>query len=106
MEPYEGRSVVTHKRSGPNRMDQANGRPQTLWDEQVVLYLIRGGTNGRSWGEISKHYHGHVTVTALRNFLETLRAEGKVDRFQVPVASGSGKPRTVYRATTKLVESD
>jgi hypothetical protein len=42
----------------------------------------------------------------LRNFLETLRAEGKVDRFQVPVASGSGKPKTVYRATTKLVESD
>lgn len=99
-------SHVSHKRSGPNRMDQANGRPQTLWDEQVVLYLIKGGTNGRSWRELSKHYGEQVSIADLRNFVETLRAEGKVDRFQVPVASGSGKPKTVYRATTKLIESD
>jgi hypothetical protein len=69
------------------------------WGEQL-LYLKTARTDGVE--RMSKLYGEQVRA----DFVETLRAEGKVDRFQVPVASGSGKPKTVYRATTKLVESD
>jgi hypothetical protein len=92
--------VVKQKRG-----DQANGRHWELWEDQVVRFLVNGGTTGRGWYEIERMYRGAVSREALLYFLETLQLEGKVDRFQVPSASGKGTPKTVWRATTKIVES-
>lgn len=89
----------------PGRKDQAKGRQQSFWDEQVILFLVNGGTLGRTQREIMLRYKGTIDSVALNAFLEALREEGKLDRFRVPHPSGKGNPRTVWRATTKILES-
>jgi hypothetical protein len=99
---------MTHKlkreRSGPNRKDQTKGRQWTLWDEQIILFLINAGTIGRTQNEIHLRYGSQIDREQIMNLLETLRDQGKVDRFTVPHSSGRGKAKTVWRATTKLLE--
>ncbi len=87
------------------RGDQANGRPWELWEDQVTRFLVNAGTQGRSWYEIERMYRGAIDKEHLRNYLETLKLEGKVDRFTVPSSSGKGSPKTVWRATTKILEN-
>lgn len=99
---------MTHKppksRSGPNRLDQSKGRPKAFWDEIIIAYLIKGGTNGWSWDSLVRRYQSQVTREELRAFLEALKAEGKVDSFKVPASTGVGAPKTVWRATSKILE--
>jgi hypothetical protein len=112
MESHEGRKFVTHKpsmnavahkreRSGLNRKDQSKGRFKTFWDEAVIMYLIKGGTNGWTWEALAHRYQTQVSRAELKAFLEALKAEGKVDNFTV--SEGVGPPRTVWRATTKIM---
>lgn len=85
--------------------DQANGRERVDWREELIRYLIAGGTTGQKQSEIQRRLAAHARSVEIDIELEGLLASEKVQKFSVP-ASGRGKPATVWRATTKILEND
>lgn len=72
------------------------------WQLRVVNYLIDGGTTGRKQSDVQNWVTVYVRAAELVEYLNILWMEGKVQRFQVPHAQGTG---TVWRATTKILEN-
>lgn len=95
---------MTYQRSGPGRFDQTHGRPSMPWQDAVDLFLINGGLSGKSQTELILRFKSSVDTEQLKAYIDALWIEGKIERFQVMHKSGQGKPRTVWRATTKMME--
>lgn len=75
------------------------------WRDTLREFLISGGTDGRSQSEIIAKLNGYAAADAIRNELEALHLEDKVQRFDVPAQSGMGRSKLVWRATNKILES-
>lgn len=75
------------------------------WRDQLVRFLITGGTTGRSQSEILARLQDHATSALIRNELDALHLEDKVQRFDIPSEITKGRAKIIWRATTKLVEN-
>ncbi len=91
--------------SRKNRGDRSTGKPDEFWEDQVHLFLVNGGLEGRTQTSLIRRFKCAIETETLKNYMETLWHEGKVDKFTVPHSSGRGKPSLVWRATTKMLES-
>jgi hypothetical protein len=73
------------------------------WRELLETRLIVVGSRG----EKQSHLYGYVSTMTnaaqMVQHLEALWHERKVDRYTVPSGIG-GKPATIWRATTKIME--
>lgn len=78
----------------------------TGWQEDLVDYLISGGTQGRNTSEILRRFQNRVASDQITGELESYQVEGRVQKFTYPPKGGKGRPTTVWRATTKMVELD
>lgn len=78
----------------------------TGWQEDLIDYLISSGTVGRNTSEILRRFQNRVASDQLTSELESYQVEGRVQKFTYPPKGGKGRPTTVWRATTKMVELD
>lgn len=78
----------------------------TGWQEDLIDYLISAGTTGRNTSEILRRFQNRVATDQLTSELESYQVEGRVQKFTYPPKGGRGRPTTVWRATTKMVELD
>lgn len=78
----------------------------TGWQEDLVDYLISAGTQGRNTSEILRRFQNRVASDQITSELESYQVEGRVQKFTYPPKGGKGRPTTVWRATTKMVELD
>lgn len=70
------------------------------WRDDLVHFLITGGTVGRKQTEILARFQSRVKAAQLKGELEALWAEDKVQKFIVKETQGRGY--TLWRATTKI----
>lgn len=78
----------------------------TGWQEDLVDYLVSAGTQGRNMSEILRRFQNRVASDQITSELESYQVEGRVQKFTYPPKGGKGRPTTVWRATTKMVELD
>jgi hypothetical protein len=78
----------------------------TGWQEDLIDYLISAGTVGRNTSEILRRFQNRVASDQITGELESYQVEGRVQKFTYPPKGGKGRPTTVWRATTKMVELD
>lgn len=78
----------------------------TGWQEDLVDYLVSAGTQGRNTSEILRRFQNRVASDQITSELESYQVEGRVQKFTYPPKGGKGRPTTVWRATTKMVELD
>lgn len=78
----------------------------TGWQEDLVDYLVSSGTQGRNMSEILRRFQNRVASDQITGELESYQVEGRVQKFTYPPKGGKGRPTTVWRATTKMVEID
>lgn len=78
----------------------------TGWQEDLVDYLVSAGTQGRNTSEILRRFQNRVASDQITGELESYQVEGRVQKFTYPPKGGKGRPTTVWRATTKMVEID
>lgn len=78
----------------------------TGWQEDLVDYLVSAGTQGRNMSEILRRFQNRVASDQITSELESYQVEGRVQKFTYPPKGGKGRPTTVWRATTKMVEVD
>lgn len=75
------------------------------WRDSLREFLINGGTDGRSQSEVVAKFNGYASAESLTNELEALHLDDKVQRFDVMSETGKGRPKLVWRATNKMLES-
>jgi hypothetical protein len=73
------------------------------WRDVLKDFLIEGGTAGRSQADIQRRFRSTVPADMLRNELEVLFVEDKVQKFIVPPVK-SGIEKTIWRATDRINE--
>ena len=73
----------------------------TEWQNQLVRFLISGGLGGREQTRIMTLLGPKVYADRVLHELNGLRAEGKVQKFNLPV-KGKGVA-IVWRATTEIL---
>lgn len=78
----------------------------TGWQEDLVDYLVSSGTQGRNTSEILRRFQNRVASDQITSELESYQVEGRVQKFTYPPKGGKGRPTTVWRATTRMVEID
>lgn len=71
------------------------------WQNQLVRFLISGGLAGREQGRIMTLLSAKVYADRVLHELNGLRAEGKVQKFNLPM-KGKGTA-VVWRATTEIL---
>lgn len=84
--------------------DQATGHSYIDWREELQRFLIAGGTNGQPHAAVMRRLVAHAKTAEVQVELDALLELEKIQKFEVP-AMGRGKPTTVWRATTKILES-
>lgn len=67
------------------------------WREELERFLIGQGTNGVKQTNVVTRVQNWVLGKEAVDYLETLRLEGKVQKFRVGKA-------TIWRATSKIME--
>jgi hypothetical protein len=72
------------------------------WREELQRFLIAGGILGKKQSQIVTRLNRWTTAKEIVEELEALWHEKKVEKFEVP-QQGSGRPSTIWRATTKLL---
>lgn len=72
------------------------------WREQLVQFLITGGIQGRSQSEVLAKLQDYATADMIRNELDGLHLEDKVQRFDIPSSETGGRAKIIWRATTKI----
>ncbi len=73
------------------------------WRLELIHTLVAAGTNGIKQSHLQARFQNWADGPTIRHELEALRAEGKVQKFIIPL-KGSGTAPTVWRATTKILE--
>lgn len=76
----------------------------TGWQEDLIDYLVSSGTQGRNTSEILRRFQNRVASDQITSELESYQVEGRVQKFTYPPKGGKGRPTTVWRATTKMLE--
>lgn len=71
------------------------------WRNQLITFLIKGGTTGRPQVNIMQSTARYANSKQVLAYLNALQAEGKVQKFKVPAARGLDA--TVWRATNKIL---
>lgn len=71
------------------------------WREKLRNFLLQAGTDGRKQKDIVFYLQEVVTAAEITQHMTAWKAEGKVDRYTVPTG---GRPATIWRATTKMLE--
>lgn len=75
------------------------------WREELIHFLISAGLAGRPQQEVTKRFRLVADAATLENELEALQNAGKVQKFKVEREnSRQGRPFTIWRATTKILE--
>jgi hypothetical protein len=71
------------------------------WQTQLIRFLISGGLGGREQNRIMTLLGPKVYADRVLHELNSLRAEGKVQKFNLPM-KGKGTA-VVWRATTEML---
>lgn len=74
------------------------------WQLSLIHFLIAKGVNGCKQRDIVIHLGNHVKAPEIVEELESLREQGKVQKFSVSPKKTGGRPATIWRATTKILE--
>lgn len=74
------------------------------WQEDLLEFLIGGGTLGRNQSDLLRRFQNRATAEMILNELEFRQIEKKIQKFSIPPPGKIGRPATVWRATTALVE--
>lgn len=74
------------------------------WQEDLLEFLVGGGTVGRNQSDLLRRFQNRATADMILNELEFRHVEKKIQKFSIPPAGKIGRPTTVWRATTSLVE--
>lgn len=73
------------------------------WRYELQRFLIAGGTNGHMQTIILQRLQNWIGSDEIKAELEALLLDQKVQKF-CPSNNGRGRPKTIWRATTKLLE--
>lgn len=76
------------------------------WQIDILDWLINAGTVGRDQSELLRRFQGRASSEMITSFLESYHLEQRLQKFVYPPKGGKGRRKTVWRATTKMVETD
>lgn len=76
----------------------------TGWQEDLIDYMINGGTAGRNQSDILRRFQNRATTDMITSELESYQIEKRMQKFMYPPKGGKGRPTTMWRATTKMLE--
>lgn len=77
--------------------------PPKDWRDDLAHFLITAGTTGRAQSEILSRFQSRAKAPAIRAHLEAWLAENVVQKFMLPT---KGRKTLVWRATTKMIETE
>lgn len=79
---------------------------KTDWEADVIDYLINAGTVGRDQSDLLRRFQGRARADMITDLLDAHQLEDRVQKFVLLPNGGKGRRKTIWRATTKMVQTN